>query len=249
MHSSALLPDSSGLLIAGGRSVSSVLSDVWLLSGIKNDASPSNLKLPDKNNEDNEKLASSNQEDDPATLISVLSTPDESNSTSSIEVSQVQPQVKEDISEHMTEMATHPLFWSRVDALELPHPRCAHTAVVSDGDLILFGGFTGQGISEDLIIAKNLAEIFASPSSTLSENETETTPSDMLSKPISAHWMCLEISRPIDGRFAHCMSAVALSIVKKEETDDNGIIIFGGINATQDFNDVWILSNATTKIS
>jgi len=254
MHSSAVLSGGDGLLIAGGRTVDSVLSDVWLLAGCSS-SSQRPLDQKESNNTSSEKEAavSSSTEVDPATLISVLTTPSTSSTDASIDVSKVQPEVSRQATEKSSgEVARHPLAWTRVPALELPHPRCAHTSVVSSGDLILFGGFTGQGISEDLIIAKSVNEILAASSSSKSSSnssgsEKELSSSELLSQPCSDHWVCLDTSRAIDGRFAHAMATVSLSVVKKEDTGKSGILIFGGINASQDFSDMWLLSAVRQK--
>lgn len=256
MHSSAVLSGGDGLLIAGGRTVDSVLSDVWLLTAssplsqppIDEKAVASYIPSTEK-----EATSSSSSEVDPATLISVLTTPSTSSTDASIDVSNVQPEATTKSTGESASASTgarHPLAWSRVSALELPHPRCAHTSVVSADDLILFGGFTGQGISEDLIIARSVSEILATSSSREASSnsiEKELSPSELLSQPCSDHWVCLDTSRAIDGRFAHAMANVSLSVVKKEETDKSGILIFGGINATQDFNDMWVLSALRQK--
>mgnify|MGYP003385945907 FL=1 len=265
MHSSALLPQGTGLLIAGGRTVDSVLSDVWMLSGATAAPNCSQTALPSSSTvastSSTEEQTTSSSEVDPATLISVLTSPPTSESDKSIDVSKVQPEVQATQSTLDTGgvQRPHPLAWTRVHALELPHPRCAHSAVVSAGDFILFGGFTGQGISEDLIIARDVKEIIlpsssssvssdAAPSTVIPNDEKELSPSELLSQPISAHWMCLETSRAIDGRFAHSMATISLNLVKKDESaDKTGIVIFGGINATQDFNDMWVLSTITKK--
>lgn len=255
MHSSAVLSGGDGLLIAGGRTVDSVLSDVWLLAGSNSSSQqPIGQKTTASDSTPTEKEAittSSSTDMDPATLISVLTTPSTSTTDASIDVSRVQPEVSSKPPEKASSAgARHPLAWTRVPALELPHPRCAHTSVVSAGDLVLFGGFTGQGISEDLIIARNVSEILTiSSSSEDSSNysEKELSATELLSQPCSDHWLCLDTSRNIDGRFAHAMANVSLSVVKKEETDKGGILIFGGINATQDFNDMWLLSALREK--
>jgi hypothetical protein len=249
MHSSAVLTGGEGILIAGGRTVDTVLSDVWLLAGANHNLPASSSSISDENDDlslaNKETEVSLSEDVDPATLISVLTTPADSSATdTSIDVGKVQPEVSNSKSSDGLPSQKHPIAWTRVHDLELPHPRCAHTAVVSSGDLILFGGFTGQGISEDLIIARDVASIISNSSPEVNVKSSEK---ELLSQPISAHWVCLETSRAIDGRFAHSMATISLSLAKKEETDKSGILIFGGINATQDFNDVWLLSAIKQK--
>jgi hypothetical protein len=113
--------------------------------------------------------------------------------------------------------------------MELPHPRCAHTAVVvpgREGAVLVYGGFTGLGISEDVIYV----QFDLSSSSRSSGNR----------------WRVVEPSASIGGRFGHSMVGTCSGMqVQRGGMPEavEGVLIFGGIDAEQDYNDLWCLTN------
>jgi len=120
-----------------------------------------------------------------------------------------------------------PLNWRKLSSMALPHPRCAHSASVVSAPpvLVLYGGFTGQGISEDVIIS----------------------PLDFDDDSTQHMWKLVQPSSTIGGRFAHCMCPAPQWLLGSAAGSGiectNGVLIFGGIDATQDYNDMWLLGN------
>jgi hypothetical protein len=197
------LPSNSSLVISGGRTVDSILSDVWILSGTH----PANGKISG---------SEENVEADPQS-------------------DQTPPLLDQEV-----------LFqWKQLSCYELPHPRCAHTSAIVPifsptqelqenespppplFNLILYGGFTGQGISDDLI------QCIFDPS-----------------YPSTSPWQPVVSSQNIPGRFGHVMclppSWIRANSKKQQPTEVIGrsrkILLYGGIDAEQDYNDLWLIS-------
>eukprot|EP01038_Epipyxis_sp_PR26KG_P013494 gene13494-18105_t len=147
-----------------------------------------------------------------------------------------------------------PLFqWKRFNMLELHIPRCTHTQILCENQLILFGGFTGDGQVSGELIEVSLNEI---------NNQTVTNPLETI-------WTVQKLSKHIIPRFGHCMCLISKDMVvnlinnskysplfRTEITSkindmivDNGIngklnggmVLFGGVCIEKDFNDVWLL--------
>lgn len=134
-----------------------------------------------------------------------------------------------------------PFRWRQVHQNEymLQVPRCAHTSAVVNGNIYIFGGFTGQGISGDVsyLPASCLLEIPSPPPGT---------------RPAST-WRDVIADGEIPGRFGHAMS-LAPSWLKEVSclTESNqsvdtstsavhGFIVFCGIDAFLDYNDLWLV--------
>lgn len=186
---------SSSLVIVGGRTIDSILSDVWILNG--------RAVVQNSNEESTE--------------------------------TKLEPEV---------------IFeWQQLLQYELPHPRCAHTSwILSSGqsseignndnnnndnnfEMIIFGGFTGQGISDDIIrcvLNSNFTISSSSPS-----------------------WIPLETSQTIPGRFGHVMcQSPSWMIPKKQQKSvfpHLTVLLYGGIDAEQDYNDLWMISLPNTS--
>lgn len=182
-------PQDSALIISGGKTIDSILSDVWILRGT---------------NVSSSKISSDGSDE------------------SSSEVS---------------------LQWQQLVSLELPHPRCAHASVILPlsqpsqeiqdesnialSSLVLFGGFTGQGISDD-IIQHDIC---------LSDSPTSS-------------WQPIISSQTIPGRFGHviCVPPPWMRAKKQAksatglETSGRNILLYGGVDAEQDYNDLWLFS-------
>jgi hypothetical protein len=177
-------PAESCLVISGGRSIESVLSDVWIL--------------------------------EPA------------------------PTAEASLSS-----SSPPFMWRQLSHLELPHPRCAHSGsilpplLLHSPAMLLFGGFTGLGISEDIIVCELSAESLAPVSSLLAE---------------TVSWRVVQPASDPDGlsitaRFGHSMCPMPSScspvpgdaLSEETVTPCRGVLVFGGIDAERDYNDMWIL--------
>lgn len=201
------------MYIAGGRSETEVLSDVWCLGPIP--ASPdSSTSCAD------------------ATLSDGL----------------IQPST------------ACPLSWIKVSSLSLDAPRCAHGAAIvtlpsisaTTSDIVsntttetnvvamcLLGGFTGAGVSADLIIA-DMSSVVASSTSSLSSDSSTTSP---------CRWRTANVKGSVPPRFglAMCvapdwMTPGTSSPVSDSTVSKPGIVVFGGVNAERDLNDFWILN-------
>jgi hypothetical protein len=202
----------SSLVISGGRTMDSILSDVWILSGTAS----------------------------PAAVEGKISGSDGENGSSD-------PQ-----SDHATDPTAMTLSdqevifqWQQLPCYELPHPRCAHTSALIPipspsqelqedqspppalFNLVLYGGFTGQGISDDLI------QCVFDPSF-----------------PSTSPWQPVVSPQNIPGRFGHVMclppSWIRANYKKEQSTDvsklSRRILLYGGIDAEQDYNDLWLIS-------
>jgi hypothetical protein len=202
------------LVISGGRTVDSILSDVWILSGTAALSSDQKVSATDSSVDSNEATPPA-----PAPPSSAPSAPE------------------------------IVFQWQQMPSYELPHPRCAHTSALLPipselpddpplYHLILYGGFTGQGISDDLI------QCVFSPT---------TSPSSSIS------WQPIVPSHTIPGRFGHAMclpplwlrpnakktnktSATAAASVAVASPPPRNILLYGGIDAEQDYNDLWLIS-------
>lgn len=130
-----------------------------------------------------------------------------------------------------------PFVWRRLLSMELPHPRCAHTtAVVPDSGLVLiYGGFTGMGISDDIIVAKV---------SNMLAGEEGARPGRGRPGP----WTVVTPSESLGGRFGHSMTSTCadMTVVGTGGAGESrvlGALVFGGIDAEKDFRDVWALTD------
>jgi hypothetical protein len=147
------------------------------------------------------------------------------------------------------------LAWARSAALQLPIARCAHgAAAVLSGtptapswSIVLFGGFTAAGISEDVIRAQ--------------------LPGTEVS---SASWSRLELSAPITGRFGVAAGSISLRVLNHLSGNKKyapvfsarakeavaqvqaragaaageagvAVVLFGGVCIEQDFGDLHLL--------
>jgi hypothetical protein len=210
MFSASILSSSANpaLVISGGRTVDSILSDVWILSGRSLD----------------EKVSATEPTADPQT------SPTETTSL------------------HPLSPPQEVIFqWQQMTSYELPHPRCAHTSALIPipselpddpplYQLLLYGGFTGQGISDDII------QCVFSPSPSSCSSIT---------------WHPIIPSHNIPGRFGHvmCLPPPWLRPNSKKPNKSSGavpaatsgavgrtILLYGGIDAEQDYNDLWLIS-------
>lgn len=126
---------------------------------------------------------------------------------------------------------TCPFTWRRLSAIELPHPRCAHTAAIMpgrEGGVLIYGGFTGLGISEDIIAVQ--LDLSSEYDSSSGDNK----------------WRVLEPSLAIGGRFGHSMTGSCSGLLVERggaAEAVEGVLIFGGIDAEMDYNDLWALTN------
>lgn len=118
-----------------------------------------------------------------------------------------------------------PFVWRHLTEMELPHPRCAHASACVPGssDLLVCGGFTGMGIAEDVIAAR------VRPG----DNGLEA----------AQGWRPVEASQPIGGRFGHCMASTCADLTTAAEGAVEGVLLFGGIDAVNDYNDMWALTD------
>lgn len=196
------LSSNSSLVITGGRTVDSILSDVWILSGTHQH------QVEGKIAGDSEEKVEADQ------------------------TTSLPPLADQEVT----------FQWQQLPCYELPHPRCAHTSAFipipsptqeleenpsSLFNLVLYGGFTGQGISDDLIQC-----VF-----------------DPLN-PSTNSWQPVMSSQNIPGRFGHVMclppSWIRANSKKQQPTEvterSRRILLYGGIDADQDYNDIWLIS-------
>ena len=104
--------------------------------------------------------------------------------------------------------------------MQLLEPLCSHVAAsTADGYMVLYGGFTGAGIADSLHYVK-----------------TET----------GGPWLRGPASSlgSLEPRFGACLcSRPVLTDEGSSESrgGDGGVVLFGGVNAENDFSDVWYL--------
>lgn len=114
------------------------------------------------------------------------------------------------------------MFWTILDNLKLPVGRCAHSAVVSGGDVFVCGGFSEGGITDVILqralsLPLNIIPAESSDSKALHSAELELVLKEEGSG--GAAWCPImfetvppvptALANPIEGRFGHCMCAVS----------------------------------------
>jgi len=157
-----------------------------------------------------------------------------------------------------------PLQWKRCLDMELDIPRCAHGSAIlatspvnSESSLeyfmVLFGGFTGEGVSSDY-------SLYRLPPSTTTSHQTSPQSGSV--------WTHPSCSNGPKGRFGLAMSSISAKLLKSlqqnkrygpvfssparhcaeswdsattEEQLHAGAVIFGGVSVEQDFGDIWLL--------
>ena len=127
----------------------------------------------------------------------------------------------------------HPLEWLQREDMTLSNPRCAHGGVICELQngkrlLSLVGGFTGNGIAEDIT----------------------SRPIDIHNKStaISSSWTSARCGAAIGARFgvAVCSSPKWLLDFKfpnatQHHFEESAVLLYGGINMEKDFGDVLLL--------
>lgn len=242
MFSSSIYQNSlntSSLIIAGGRTIDAILSDVWILTG---------RYLSTQNNNSNTPTV----ENTSTTIETINNTNPNDNTNPNNNIN------PNNISETNNTEFEVVFEWQQLLSYELPHPRCAHTSwifstqqstlntneiegrSISDNlnfEMVIFGGFTGQGISDDIIYSRFNSNITSSSSN--------TTSSSSYSSP-SSRWIPLETSQTIPGRFGHVICQSPSWIIPKKQqksiSANSTILLYGGIDAEQDYNDLWMIS-------
>jgi hypothetical protein len=155
--------------------------------------------------------------------------------------------------------------WTRLAALDLPTPRCAHGAavVVTAGNegvatrLVLFAGFTSSGISAECLTIE--LPNFGTPT-------TQGWKSQVLSQPIAGRFglaACCTSIRFVDhisgnplyapifnASMREAIAAVRARIAATEDQEDNekarqqehvAMLLFGGVSPEEDFADLHLL--------
>ncbi|KAG7398666.1 hypothetical protein PHYBOEH_010715 [Phytophthora boehmeriae] len=108
--------------------------------------------------------------------------------------------------------------------------RCSLAAGVVDGDLISFGGFDGGQICGDCCRYSDREE------SWLSVDVTESKGDQQAAEPAET------ASSGIAARFGHCATTVTMACELKEKRTWQGLLIFGGMNAERDLDDLVLIS-------
>lgn len=150
------------------------------------------------------------------------------------------------------EGSTCPLLWTKLEGFSLDTPRCAHggaiipfpSDIAGEPDIVamcLFGGFTGAGVSADLI----MADITPVTSSTTSVSSTTRS---------ICPWKTVNVKGEMPPRFGLAMcvapnwvnantttSSTGVAAVADSSVTRPGLVIFGGVNAERDLNDFWLL--------
>ncbi len=136
-----------------------------------------------------------------------------------------------------------PIKWKSITntSLQLNIPRCAHTAVVLRDRMYIFGGFTGEGISGDMccvdlpILFSDIADI----------HDVVSTPASSI-QPDRTLWNNIALAIEIPSRFGHSMCNAPSWINSTQNggttvpiPDGEPLLIFGGIDAHLDYNDLW----------
>lgn len=160
-----------------------------------------------------------------------------------------------------------PLKWERMDSMNLPSGRCAHSCSIVevpnnvDGYelyLMILGGFEEGGIASTAMTAKLL----------LLEREGNRLPFDAT----ETEWIKVNFIETFGLRFGHAICGISqqfmdsllnndryrplflskpdiqerLSQLKRDPQFSKekrlcGIVVFGGVNIEQDFGDLWVL--------
>lgn len=112
------------------------------------------------------------------------------------------------------------LKWNKLSQLSLQQGRCSHTSTIicfnNAPYLCMFGGFTALGSIDDKILSVPL-----------------TTETDS--------WTEYPIASRIERRFGHSMCSLVKYPVDEAGPYPTSILIYGGVNADSDFNDINII--------
>lgn len=168
------------------------------------------------------------------------------------------------------------LSWRKSDYLTLSIPRCSHTSAITVSlsklspeetnlRIVLFGGFTPNGISTDISVKKfdkshlfvdetqdidpwisipsnpTIPERFGHTMCTISSNVIKNLLKNTIYKPIF-------LSSPLPDKLSNLSNYVEANketvddIQKKAYRKNAGILIFGGVNIESDFGDIWLLT-------
>ncbi len=143
------------------------------------------------------------------------------------------------------ESTTDPLVWRYRPDLMLDIPRCSHGGCIIRSahrySLCLIGGFSGDGLSNEistLSFSASLSDSFGSAPSSSSSSSSSSR----------ALWKSCKLASLENGRFglASCVAPdwLAHTVLDTTETSYSGsppLCIFGGINQQKDFKDVVLL--------
>lgn len=161
--------------------------------------------------------------------------------------------------------------WTRQSEMDLEFPRCAHGSCFVQNKLCAFGGFTGDGISNEIIVCNinsNESSNCGNSGNHSSITVLNTSNSNSNSNISSGRWVSVIANKEIDTRFGACMCSVSLNMLtaisnstkysplfcnnsktRINEADNSsdrsmekfGILLFGGVSMEKDYSDVLCL--------